>query len=136
VEETRDSILFYLNEEGPFREAYTGGGESVAGRIVFPDFGTEHPLSAVTVINGPDSPEITPAVEAGFVVRTRADGLDAADHQTRRPAALSSGAQILTTDYAVSWGGIDAFAIPEGTPSRCNPVNAPADCASGDVEAL
>ncbi len=134
--EARNKILFYLDEGGPFRDAYSNTGDSVAGRIIFPDFGTDHALSAVTVINGPESTEIPTAVQAGFIVRTRADGLGGEDAATRRPMALSSGAQILTTDYPVTWGGIEAFSIPEGAPSRCNPLNAPADCTSADIEAL
>jgi hypothetical protein len=29
---------------------------------------------------------------------------------------------------------VSAFDIPGGTPSRCNPVTAPANCRSADIE--
>jgi hypothetical protein len=45
---------------------------------------------------------------------------------------MSSGAQILSTDYPINepapWDGHFVVKLPGGVPARCNPVNAPAHC--------
>lgn len=134
--EGRDKILFFLDDDGMFRDTYSADGTSVAGRLIFPDFGTDHPLAAFTIMNEPMEDPIDDAARAGLMVRTRADKLDVANLTERRPAALATGAHILTTDYPVSADGIEAFDIVDGAPSRCNPITAPADCTSADIEEL
>lgn len=136
IDATRDAIVFFLDEQGPFRDAYTGNGESLDGRLIFPDFGTEHALSAFAVLNDPTVGAVEPAVDAGFMVRTFVDSLTATEVDTQRAAGLASGAQVLTTDYPVAAGTIEAFELPDGTPSRCNPRTAPADCTPADIERL
>ena len=39
-----------------------------------------------------------------------------------------------TTDFIVDVDGVEAFSIPGGTPSRCIPLVAPAECHATDVE--
>jgi len=54
-----------------------------------------------------------------------------------RDAALASGAQWISTDYPVpnpAFGTGYQVMIPMGTPGRCNPVSAPPDCTSLDIE--
>ena len=55
---------------------------------------------------------------------------------TMRDAALSSGAQWVSTDYEVPNLAFSPYTvrIPDGTPARCNPVTAPGFCRSTDVE--
>jgi hypothetical protein len=76
-------------------------------------------------------------------VRTRADGDNVepfAGDTSKRDAALASGAQFVSTDYPVIVPGVPMTGtpyvvdIPGGTPARCNPVTAPAACASTDIE--
>ena len=68
-------------------------------------------------------------MSSGYIVRTRADsGGEEADNNdtTRLIAALTSGAHSISTDYPAKVDGIDYWVeIPEGNPSRCNPVSAP-----------
>ena len=98
--------------------------------------------TSVFVLNDPveDAAAIAAVTAEGFLVRTRADAdnIEPFDGETaRRDAALASGAQLISTDYPAPVDGVDYVAtIPGGTPSRCNPVTAPAGCTSADVESL
>ena len=78
--------------------------------------------------------DIEDLVSSGYIVRTRADsGGEEADNNdtTRLIAALTSGAHSISTDYPAKVDGIDYWVeIPEGNPSRCNPVSAPPSCTS------
>jgi hypothetical protein len=82
--------------------------------------------------------EITRLVNEGYIVRTRADsGGEEADNNdtTRRDAALSAGAHSISTDYPAQVDGLEYWVeIPEGTPSRCNPISSPDWCSPEDIE--
>ena len=76
-------------------------------------------------------------------MRTRADADNVepfAGDTSVRDAAFASGAQFVSTDYPEAVTGVPmtgppyVVEIPGGTPSRCNPVTAPAECASTDIE--
>lgn len=135
---TRDKALFYVNERTTFHDAYTRGGADISGRILFPESHPDEPIGAVVILNDP-ADSTADVVRQGFIVRTMCDGVPApTDTDARRRTALSSGAHIVSTDYPVATdhpdGGVSGFDIPGGTPSRCNPVTAPAKCTSHDVE--
>lgn len=133
---TRGKVLFFLDNTTDFRAAYTRGGTSLEGRLLFVNGDPTDPLSGVLILNDP-GPDVEQAVRDGFIVRTRADSDNVeplAGDTTRRDAALASGAQIVSTDYPAPVEGIDYFVeIPGGTPSRCNPISALA-CTSKDIE--
>ena len=59
-----------------------------------------------------------------------------ANDTTMRDAALSGGAQFVSTDYEVPDARLGPYVvkIPDGTPARCNPVTAPPKCTSADIE--
>ena len=64
--------------------------------------------------------------DAGLIVRTQAD--DSLIDVRRRPAALASGAQIISAQD-------ESFVLPDGRPSRCDPLLvAPGRCRPTDVE--
>jgi hypothetical protein len=124
--ETRGTILFYVDNLDVFRRLYTRGGKNLDGRLMFVDSHDDDPLAAVIVANDPaDKARIDALSRAGFLVRTRAD--EAGTVEVRQ-AALSTGAHLLSSDYPLE------FSIPDGTPSRCNPVAAPAGCTSLAIE--
>jgi hypothetical protein len=142
--DTRGKTMVVLHANSVLRGLYTEGETTTRGRVMFPDsYGNiDWPVSAFHSWNDPTNGNmlfnITTIVEAGHMVRTRAD----ADLQepraldySRFEAALSSGAHLISTDLPVPTEGFDYVAqIPDGTPSRCNPVTAPAECTSSDVE--
>ncbi|PCC66657.1 Phosphoinositide phospholipase C, Ca2+-dependent [Nannocystis exedens] len=145
IDDARGKLLLVLHDGGKWREAYTDGGTSTAGRLLFPDaFGDlTLPFAAVHSLNDPvgDAARIEAAVAAGHLVRTRADADNvepSAGDTSRGEAALASGAHFISTDYPPPKGDkYDyVFAIPGGTPSRCNPVTAPPDCTPAAIEAL
>ncbi len=77
----------------------------------------------------------------GYIVRTRADDTEngeADNNDTARfMAAVSVGAQSISTDYPAKVDGIDYWIeIPNGTPVACNPLTAPTWCTSEDIESL
>jgi hypothetical protein len=136
--EARGKILFFVDESGPWREAYTHGGKHLDGRLMFVDSEPGAAYEGTYVINDPTSPEIGDVVKQGFIVRTRADSDNVeplAGDTKKRDAALASGAQVISTDYPAPVAGVEYLvAIPGGTPSRCNPLLAPPDCTSEDIE--
>jgi hypothetical protein len=138
--ELRGKVLFMLDDEGEYRNAYTRGLTSTQGRIIFADSASGDPFAAVAVMNDPvaDASAITAAVAANMLVRTRADA-DVVEPSTgdtsRRDAALMSGAHFVSTDFPAPVDGYQYIVeIPNGTPSRCNPVAAPAECAPDLIE--
>ena len=140
--ETRGRVLFCLDNEGAARSAYLDGHPSLRGRVMFTTARPPADEAAFVKLNDPigDFELIQQLVGQGYIIRTRAD----ADTQqarsgdtTQREAALSSGAQFVSTDYPVPderFGTGYMVAIPGGVPGRCNPISAPAECAAADIE--
>jgi len=138
--DSRGKLLLWLLEIGDYRSAYTHGDTSLDGRLMFVKSDLDHPYGAILIRDDPvgDAAEIRDGVLQRFLVRTRADGggVEAEAGDTCRfDAALDSGATFISTDYAVPEPGMDYdITIPDGTPSRCNPVTAPGECTSEAIE--
>ncbi len=140
--EARGRVLFALDNGGEKRDAYIAGHPSLRGRVLFTSSLPGEPEAGFVKLNDPiaDGELIRDLVARGFIVRTRADAdtVQARTGDTRqRDAALASGAQFVSTDYPVpdpDFGTGYFVAIPGGMPARCNPVNAPPECTSLDVE--
>jgi hypothetical protein len=136
----RGKTLFVLHNTGSLREMYTENGTS--DRLMFPDASGDqtHSFAAVHSLNNPfdDFEKIQALVNDNHLVRTRADsnleeGRDG--DNSRFLAALASGAHFISTDFPIPTEGFDYWVqIPDGTPSRCNPISAPALCTSEDIE--
>jgi hypothetical protein len=142
LDSVRGRAMFVLTGSSELQSFYTGGGRSLDGRLAFVSSSSDMPYGSFLVMDDPraDGAAIRTAVAAGFFVRTRADaGMKeprAGDH-TRLEAALESGAQIISTDFPAKVDGIDYVAtIPDGNPSRCNPVVPVPGCTSAMVEDL
>ncbi len=137
----RGKVYFTLDNEG-FRDAYLEGHPSLEGRLIFTPSSPGEDDAAFAKLNDPigDAAKIKAAVAANMIVRTRADAdtVQARSNDTKpRQAALSGGAQIVSTDYEKpdpKWKTGYMVRIPDGTPARCDPVNAPPDCQPTDVE--
>lgn len=135
LEAARGRFILALDETPAKVAAYRGTRRSLEGRAFFINTDEGSPAAAYLTLNDPvaDGPRIRRAVEAGFLVRTRADAntREARTNDTGpREAALASGAQYVSTDYLWSDprfpGGYRVSAAP-----RCNPVRRPAGC--GDL---
>ncbi|MBM4357696.1 MAG: hypothetical protein FJ096_06250 [Deltaproteobacteria bacterium] len=136
----RGKVLFAIDNKGELQRAYTHDRKDLDGRLLFPDSDPGDPFAAYLVANDPvgDADRIAKGLAAHLLVRTRSDGdgVEAkANDPTKRDAALASGAHFISTDYPAKRPDFAYWVdIPGGTPSRCNPVTAPADCVSEDLE--
>ena len=134
--EARGKILFFVNNTDTFRDPYTHGGKDLDGRLMFVESSPDDPFAAVLILNdaSSDAAAIESGVKAGFLVRTFSDGAPEGD-PAERDLALASGAHVLSSDFPapVESGGY-SLEIPGGTPSRCNPLVAPPECTSKDIE--
>ena len=128
-------VVFLLDQRS-VEPVYTEGHPALQGRVLFTNAAPGAPDAAFTEQNDGSPAEIDRLVRAGYLVRTRtdADTKQARNNDTtRRDAVLASGAQILSTDYPASepasWTGF-TVALPGHGVARCNPLNAPANCAA------
>jgi hypothetical protein len=134
--------VFLALDEGPEKVAsYRGGRRSLEGRALFVNTDEASPAAAYLTLNDPvaDQDRIRAAVRAGFVVRTRADAdtVEArAASVARRDAALTSGAQYISTDYLWADPRFPTYEVRlgGGAAAVCNPVRAAARCDDQPVE--
>ena len=135
-------IVVMLDEDtGGDRDNYAEGRTSLEGRAMFVTSTEGRDDAAVLKVDGPvgGQARIQGLVALGYVIRTRSDDLtDAkANDTTTRTAALSSGAQFISTDYPVPEILNNGYfaSIPGGTPSGCNPISAMGiECTPQDIE--
>lgn len=140
LDEMRGKVMVILNNGSGPREHLLRDRPSLEGRAMFVTADENAPSAAVIKVDDPKVAKISRLVRDGFIVRTRSDAdlVEARNHDTRRlEDALRSGAQIISTDFQIplpSVAGRFVVQIPDGTPGRCDPVNAPARCRPRDVE--
>jgi Phosphoinositide phospholipase C, Ca2+-dependent len=136
----RGRIMFMLDNESD-AAIELSSHPSLRGRILFAPSMPGDDDAAVAKLNDPiaDAAAIKAALAANMLVRTRADADTVqarTDDTTARRAALTGGAQFVSTDYEVPDPRFGPYVVkmPGGTPARCNPVTAPPTCRPGDVE--
>ncbi|MBS1836907.1 MAG: hypothetical protein JST64_04350 [Actinobacteria bacterium] len=126
VHDSRGRFLFFMDNPGTLPLRYLDGHPSGAGRVMFTSDGFDRPDAAVLKVNEPgDGSGIAALVRQGFLVRTRADA-DVVSPGVDRAAALSSGAQMVDSDFPkgepqAGTGYVVSF--PTRVQARCNPVN-------------
>ncbi len=137
--EARGRVIFLMDQQhaGPI---YAQGHPSLRGRILFTNAVPGAPDAAFVEQNSGSLGEIDALVKQGYLVRTRTDeGTEQArtNNTTRRDLALSSGAQMISTDYPSTepspWTKF-SVELPDGLVARCNPVNKPAECVDHLLE--
>ena len=137
---TRGRVLFYFDDSGAFRTAYTHNNADLNGRVAFVDSAPTDPFAGIAIINNPTrTAEINAALAARMIVRLT--GWTATDHELMTPQdprqLLPVGGHINSTDFPASAPGVTNWmSIPGGTPSRCNPLTAPTGCTSAAIESL
>jgi hypothetical protein len=131
--QARGKVIFLLDQRH-VESIYTAGHPSLRGRVLFTNAVPGAPDAAFTEENDGSLEEIDALVKQGYLVRTRADeNTDQArtNDMTRRDLALSSGAQMISTDYPASepspWTKY-VVKFPDGLVARCNPVTKPVGC--------
>lgn len=138
--QARGRVIFLMDQQhvGPL---YTQGHPSLKGRILFTNAVPGASDAAFVEQNEGSLEEINALVKQGYLVRTRTDESTEqarTNDTTRRDLALSSGAQMLSTDYPLSepspWTKY-SVGLPHGLVARCNPVNKPTSCVDSLLEA-
>lgn len=131
--EARGKVIFLMDQRH-VEPIYTEGHPSLRGRVLFTNAEPGAPDAAFTEENDGSREEIDALVKQGYLVRTRSDeNTDQArtNDTTRRDLALSSGAQMISTDYPASepstWTKY-VVEFPDGLIARCNPVTKPTGC--------
>lgn len=140
IDETRGKVLFLMDNDGAYRDAYLRGNTSLEGRLLFTNSRPGVPDAAFMkryVWDPNGVAEITGLVRKGYMVRSRADAdtMQARNNDTStRDIALATGAQWVSTDYpvpgmATRFNGSPYYAaIPGGYTARCNPQTVPTAC--------
>jgi hypothetical protein len=129
LKDARGKILFALDESPNKVALYRGARKSLEGRFAFVNTDENSPAAAYLTLNEPasDAARIRAAVQAGFLVRTRADAdtIEARSNDTkRRELALASGAQYVSTDYMRPDKRFGEYQVrlSDGVVAVCNPV--------------
>ncbi len=138
----RGKVFFALDESPAKVAIYRGKRASLEGRAMFVNTDEASPAAAYLTLNDPvgQKDRIAAAVKAGFMVRTRADADTWAARNndvTQRSAALTSGAQYVSTDYM--WAdprlpGNYTVRLAGGEAATCNPVRAAKACDGLPIE--
>ncbi len=137
--ESRGKVIFLLDQR-PVTAVYTATHPSLRGRMLFTNAVPGTPDAALTEENSATKDEIDALARQGYLIRTRSDdGTEEArtnDH-ARADVALSSGAQMVSTDYPPGepsrWTGF-FVELPHGLIARCNPVTVPPGCRDALLE--
>ncbi len=144
IGESRGKVMFMMDNGGGYRTNYLAGHPSLQGRVLFTNANPGDDDAAFVKRNDPFDASIPGLVQAGYVVRTRADG-DTAEARANdtgpRDAALASGAQWVSTDYqapgmALGFTTDYVVEIPGGTVARCNPVLQPVECVDAELDTI
>lgn len=125
VAESRGRFLIFMDNAN-LRGLYLDGHPSLQGRVMFTSSGEGQPDGAVIKENSPgNGSRLRALVEAGYLVRTRADADVVAPNPAIRDIALASGAQIVHTDFPPGQSQLGTgYVVSFGTrvAARCNPV--------------
>lgn len=133
LDKARGKVVFLLDQfkAGPI---YAQGHPSLKGRLIFTNSEAGLPETAFVEQNDGSKQTIDKLVSEGYLVRTRSDESTKAartNDTTRRDLTLSSGAQMISTDYPPmepsQWTPY-VVRFPGKLVARCNPVNKPASC--------
>jgi hypothetical protein len=149
--------VVFLMDQRKVSPIYSQGHPALRNRVIFTNARPGEPDAAFVEVNDPqmndpqmndpqmngpqhDTPSIPDLIKKGYIVRTRADAdlqQGKANGIAIRDAALASGAQMVSTDFPFVEKSADGYAVvfPRGETSRCNPVNAPANCNTGSLRA-
>jgi hypothetical protein len=137
--QARGKVIFLL-DQAHAAPVYAQGHSSLRGRLIFTNSEPGLPEAAFVEQNDGTKEAIDALVKQGYLVRTRTDeGTEQArtNDRTRLDRALSSGAQMLSTDYPPAepsqWTSF-VVKLPGDLVARCNPVNKPAGCMDSLLE--
>ncbi len=130
LDAVRGKVMFALDNGGKVRDLYLENHPALQGRLMFVSVDEAHPAAAWMKVNDPVTgfDRIQGFVQAGFLVRTRADADTVqarTNDPTQRERALASGAQFISTDYPEPNPAFSDYQVrfEKGMVVRNNPVN-------------
>ena len=132
---SRGKVLFVL-DDGPKKIlAYQGLRKSLEGRALFVASDETSPVAAFLSLPDPqkDGARIARAVQAGFMVITRADAQTREARENsmlRRDAAFASGAQVVQPNFAAADPAIGPYrvSLADNPGAMCGATLAPERC--------
>ena len=138
LRDARGRMMFTFRNGGAAKESYVEGHPSLEGRVMFTNSEEGEAEAAWFNVNNAldDGDRIRELIEAGYLVRTRADEETQQareDDYSLQEAAFASGGQFVSTDYVVpnpAFGTDYVATVPGDYVARCNPISAPPDCQS------
>jgi len=140
VAKARGKVVFLLDQR-KIESVYLDGHDALRGRLAFTNATPGAPDAAFTECNECGADEINALVRRGYLVRARADdpaqGQGVRNDGTRRDVVLSSGAQMISTDYPVHEPSEHGYAVglPGDVAVHCNPVlTTAAQCKDAGLE--
>jgi hypothetical protein len=133
---SRGKVVFLMDQR-PVTPVYLTGHPSLRGRVIFTNSEPGQPDAAFLERNDGPADDIASLVRQGYLIRARTDS-DTKEARTNdtavRDAMLTSGAQLLSTDYPINeparWPGHYVVTLPGNVVTRCNPVNATTGCSA------
>jgi hypothetical protein len=135
----RGKVIFLMDQH-KVTPIYADGHPSLKGRVLFTNSDPGQPETAFIEQNNGSKETIDALVKKGYLIRTRTDEGTAqarTNDTSRRDLVLSTGAQLISTDYPASepseWTKF-SVALPDGLVARCNPINKPAACVDALLE--
>jgi hypothetical protein len=138
VKQARGKVVFLLDQTNVTAN-YVATHPALVGRVLFTNGKPGDPDAAFVEENDGPPDLITQLVKQGYLVRTRSDSdthEGRSGDTTHRDAALTDGAQIISTDYPwfepARWTGYQV-SLPGHAVVQCNPVTAPKDCVKGGL---
>jgi hypothetical protein len=127
VAKARGKVVFLLDQR-KMESVYTDGHPSLRGRLIFTNATPGAEDAAFTECNECSADDINALVRRGYIVRARTDdpaqGQGLKNDGSRRDVVLTSGAQLVSTDYPAGEPSEHGYSVgfPGGVTVRCNPV--------------
>ena len=142
IDDVRGKLILVLDEKGQKMDDYVKGHPALKDRLMFVLAAPGSPEAGFMIMNDPirDQDSIKSLVQAGYLVRTRADANTEEARNgdySRFKAALSSGAHFISTDYYLedtSLGTGFIIRMPNGVIARCNSVFSTQECKDEILE--
>jgi hypothetical protein len=138
--EARGKVVFLMDQHA-VTSVYLEGHPALRGRVIFTNSDPGQPDAAFLERNEGPASDISALVRQGYLIRARTDSdtKEARINDTKtRDAMISSGAQILSTDYPVNeparWDGHFVVTLPGDVVARCNPIKVSVDCNSNSLK--
>lgn len=136
----RGHATFVLLDAGRHRDRYVASNDNLSGRTMFVGASTTtQAFAAFFKINNAnqDSDRVKALAAQGFIITSNVDSPERDDtyNSARMAGSLQAGAHFLSSDIPVQLDSRGYFAeVPQGSPARCNPVAAPAECRAEQIE--